>query len=68
MTLAEVREKRPGWSIEPDGLDLICVRGPSRFRVADPDDADREIGLREGQARPVPTLEEFAAMLAEPGL
>jgi hypothetical protein len=47
MTLQELGEAHPGWTIEQAGLDLICRSGPWRFGAEDPDDAEREIERRE---------------------
>jgi hypothetical protein len=47
ITLQELKEAHPEWTIEQAGLDLMCRSGPWRFRAEDPDDAEREIERRE---------------------
>lgn len=63
MTLDQVRILHPGWTIDWLGLDLLCIGGPWRFIAADPDDADDEIGRREGTT----TVEQLGRSVARPG-
>lgn len=64
MDLDELKAAHPHWTIDHIGRDLECRYGPWRVRVADPDDAHREIERREP---PGMTVEELGRLLAEPG-
>jgi hypothetical protein len=48
MTLAELRELRPKWTIEHTSAGIRCQYGAFRVLAADPDDAEDEIETRVG--------------------
>lgn len=66
MTLAELRELRPKWTIEQTSAGITCRYGAFRVLAADPDDAEDEIERRVGKpATPRPARSEPAATVRD---